>query len=75
MDMIIQVSSGHDVRAVADRLREAGVQVERELVRTRVVGGKVPRSLLGQLEKIPGVKMVRKPEPFGLPPFEENIPQ
>jgi hypothetical protein len=75
VDMMVQVSEGHDVSVVAQRLREAGVEVERELPRTGIVGGKGPRALIARLGAIPGVKRVRTSEPFQLPPFSDEIPQ
>lgn len=75
VDLIIQVSRDHDVGLVAESLRRAGVQVERELKRAYVVGGKIPRALINNIAKIPGVKMVREADTFQLPPFESDMPQ
>jgi hypothetical protein len=75
VDMIIHVAKGHDLHAVAQLLREAGVSIDRELTRSRLVGGKGPRSLLEKLPKIAGVKMIRQAETFSLPPFDESVPQ
>jgi hypothetical protein len=75
VDLIVQVSPGHKVESVAERLRAAGVQVEREWSRARLVGCKAPRALIGEVERIPGVAMVRESEPVRLPPFSDKIPQ
>jgi hypothetical protein len=75
VDMVVHVEQGHEVRSVAQLLRQAGMLVERELSRARLVGGKVPRSLISEFKKIPGVKMMRESETFQLPPFDENVPQ
>ena len=75
VEMTILVAPGHDFATVAETLREAGVEVHRALSRSRIVGGKVPLTLVDSLGAIPGVKMARAAETFQLPPFSDKVPQ
>lgn len=75
VELLVYVLSRDLVAKVAKRLKRAGVCVERELPLSGIVGIRAPRARIGELERLPGIKLVREAETFQLPPFSENFPQ
>ena len=75
VDLIVYVQNGFDIHVVTEKLREAGVIVERELPLSGVVGIRASKLRIGELGHIPGVKLVREAHRFQLPPFGDDFPQ
>jgi hypothetical protein len=75
VDLIVYVLNDCDLAKVADQLKLAGVTVERQLPLSGIVGIRASKSRIGELERIPGIKLIREAHRFQLPPFSDNFPQ
>jgi hypothetical protein len=56
-------------------LRNAGLEVERELPGVGVVGGHGDPAIEESLRSFPGVAEVRQEGTFQLPPMSDDVPQ
>ena len=63
--------AGHSIAS----LQALGLNVERVMKRTGVLGARGATSLLQQIAALPGVKHVRAEHEFQLPPLHDEIPQ
>lgn len=72
------IVSVRDSRLIDDmvfELEALGLNVERVMKRTGVLGTRGATSLLQQIAALPGVKHVRAEHEFQLPPLHDEIPQ
>lgn len=72
------IVSVRDSRLIDDmvfELEALGLNVERVMKRTGVLGARGATSLLQQIAALPGVKHVRAEHEFQLPPLHDEIPQ
>ncbi len=75
IEVMIQVSRDYALPEIADQLRVAGIEVERELKRAHLLTARMPRALVAEVERHPGVCLVRMSGTYQLPPFREEVPQ
>lgn len=72
---IVKVHDHEAIGAAVLKLEALGIDVERVMKRTDVLGGRGPGRLLPQIAALPDVKHVRTELGFQLPPMHEGIPQ
>jgi hypothetical protein len=72
---IVTVHDREAIASVALKLEALGVDVERVMKRTGVLGGRGPVRLLSKITALPGVKHAREEHGFQLPPLHGSIPQ
>jgi|TARA_R110000868_G_C10959996_1_gene768424 hypothetical protein len=72
---IVTVHDRDAIGAVALKLEALGIDVERVMKRTGVLGGRGPVRLLPKITALPGVKHAREEHGFQLPPLHDSIPQ
>lgn len=72
---IVTVHDREAIASVALRLEALGVDVDRVMKRTGVLGGRGPVRLLSKITALPGVKHAREEHGFQLPPLHGSIPQ
>lgn len=68
----------HDRNAISNvalKFEALGIDVERVMKRTGVLGGRGPMRLLPKITALPGVKHAREEHGFQLPPLPGSIPQ
>lgn len=68
----------HDRKAIGSialKLEALGIDVERVMKRTGVLGGRGPIRLLPKITALPGVKHAREEHGFQIPPLRGSIPQ
>jgi hypothetical protein len=75
VELLVYVLDSNSIDEVATLLKAAGVCVERQLPLSGIVGIKAARSRIGELQRLPGIKLIREANSFQLPPFSENFPQ
>ena len=75
VNYLVRVERDHDVHQVANELRNAGLEVERELPSVGVVGGYGDPAIEENLRSFPGVAEVRQEGTFQLPPMSDDVPQ
>ncbi|WP_086740484.1 hypothetical protein [Erythrobacter colymbi] len=63
------------ISSVALKLETLGIDVERVMKRTGVLGGRRPMRLFPKITALPGVKHAREEHGFQLPPLHGSIPQ
>lgn len=72
---IVTVNDREAIGSVALKLEALGIDVERVMKRTGVLGGRGPIRLLPKITALPGVKHAREEHGFQLPPLNGCIPQ
>ncbi len=72
---IVTINDREAIGKVARKLEAIGMDVERVMKRTGVIGGRGPARLLSAITALPGVKHVREEHGFQLPPMHGSIPQ
>jgi len=72
---IVTVHDREAIGNVALKLEALGIDVERVMKRTGVLGGRGPVRLLSKITALPGVKHAREERGFQLPPLHGSIPQ
>lgn len=72
---IVTVNDREAIGSVALKLEALGIDVERVMKRTGVLGGRGPIKLLPKITALPGVKHAREEHGFQLPPLHGSIPQ
>jgi hypothetical protein len=72
---IVTVHDRDAIGAVALKLEALGIDVERVMKRTGVLGGRGPVRLLPKITALPGVKHAREEHGLQLPPLHDSIPQ
>ncbi|MEW5999837.1 MAG: hypothetical protein ACOY4P_07290 [Pseudomonadota bacterium] len=72
---IVTVNDREAIGSVALKLEALGIDVERVMKRTGVLGGRGPIRLLPKITALPGVKHAREEHGFQLPPLHGSIPQ
>lgn len=72
---IVTVNDREAIGSVALKLEALGIDVERVMKRTGVLGGRGPIRLLPKITALPGVKHAREEHGFQLPPLNGSIPQ
>lgn len=72
---IVTVNDREAIGSVALKLEALGIDVERVMKRTGVLGGRGPVRLLPKIAALPGVKHARQEHEFQLPPLHGSIPQ
>lgn len=75
LELLVQVSSDESTKDVAERLREAGHLVERELPISGLIGVKCASVDVDSIGRVRGVKFVKVERRYQLPPFDSSIPQ
>lgn len=68
----------HDRKAIGSialKLEALGIDVERVMKMTGVLGGRGPIRLLPKITALPGVKHAREEHGFQIPPLRSSIPQ
>lgn len=75
LDLLVQVARGESTKAVAERLRDAGHDVETELPITGLIGVRCASGDLTDIGRIQGVEFVKVSGRYQLPPFDSSIPQ
>ncbi|MBA4044710.1 hypothetical protein [Blastomonas sp. CCH8-A3] len=72
---IVTVRDRDAIGSVALKLEALGIDVERVMKRTGVLGGRGPVRLLSKITALPGVKHAREERRYQLPPLHDSIPQ
>lgn len=72
---IVTVNDREAIGSVALKLEALGIDVERVMKRTGVLGRRGPIRLLPKITALPGVKHAREEHGFQLPPLHGSIPQ
>lgn len=72
---IVTVRDSRSIDNMVFELEALGLNVERVMKRTGVLGVRGATSLLQQIAALPGVKHVRAEHEFQLPPLHDEIPQ
>lgn len=72
---IVTVRDRRLIDDVAIQLKALGLNIERVMKRTGVLGARGAASLIQQIAALPGVKHVRAEHEFKLPPLHDQIPQ
>jgi len=72
---IVTVHDREAIAGVALKLEALGVDVERVMKRTGVLGGRGPVQHKTKISALPGVKHAREEHGFQLPPLHGSIPQ
>ncbi len=72
---IVTVNDREAIGSVALKLEALGIDVERVMKRTGVLGGRGPTRLLPKITALPGVKHACEEQGFQLPPLHGSIPQ
>ena len=72
---IVTVNDREAIGSVALKLEALGIDVERVMKRTGVLGGRGPVRLLPRINALAGVKHAREEQGFQLPPMNDSIPQ
>lgn len=72
---IVTVHDRQSIGNVVVKLEALGLDVERVMKRTGVLGGRGPSRLLPKITALPGVKTARAEHGFQLPPMHGSIPQ
>jgi hypothetical protein len=72
---IVTVHDRKVIGIVVLKLEAPGIDVERVMKRTCVLGGRGPVRLLPKITALPGVKHAREEHGFKLPPLHGSIPQ
>lgn len=72
---IVTVHDREAIGSVALKLEAMGIDVERVMKRTGVLGGRGPIRLLPKINALPDVKHAREEHRFQLPPLHGSIPQ
>lgn len=72
---IVTVRDSRLIDDMVFELEALGLNVERVMKRTGVLGARGANSLLQQIAALPGVKHVRAEHEFQLPPLHDEIPQ
>ena len=62
-----------DIDAAAQRLREAGMEIDQVLGSVGVITGSVPASARSRIEAVPGVAAVEDETSFQLPPPDSEV--
>ncbi|WP_324750762.1 hypothetical protein SH591_04855 [Sphingomonas sp. LY54] len=75
VNYLVRIARDHDVHEVANELRGAGLEIERELPGVGVVGGHGDPAIEESLRSFPGVAEVRQEGTFQLPPMNDDVPQ
>lgn len=75
VDLLVQVANNESTKAVADRLRDAGLEVERELPISGLIGVKCVAGDVDRVGRVRGVKFVKVGARYQLPPFDTSVPQ
>ena len=71
--MLVGTDYAADVEGVADRLRAAGMSVDRTLESGGIVIGSAPESRIADLEGVEGVAAVEQARGYQLPPPDSPI--
>jgi len=72
---MVTVHDRDAIDSVALKLEALGIDVERVMKRTGVLGGRGPVRLLPKITALPGVKHAREEHGFQLPSLHDSIPQ
>lgn len=72
---IVTVQDREAIGSVVLKLEALGIDVERVMKRTGVLGGCRPMRLLPKITALPGIKHAREEHGFQLPPIHGSIPQ
>jgi hypothetical protein len=72
---IVTVHDRDAIGSVALKLEALGIDVERVMKRTGVLGRRGPVRLLPKITALPGVKHAREEQGFKRPPLHGSIPQ
>ncbi|HEV2786608.1 MAG TPA: hypothetical protein VGV67_09490 [Solirubrobacteraceae bacterium] len=74
-DVTVTVADSHagDIDEVAERLRRAGMQVDRVLAALGVITGSIDAGRLGALEALPGVAAVERQTGFQIAPPDADV--
>ena len=72
---VVTVHDRQSIGYIVLKLEALGLDVERVVKRTGVLGGRGPSWLLSKIRELPGVKTARAEHGFQLPPMHDSIPE